>query len=524
MPTFSMPIAYTQGIQGRIGRLEVEITPRESVFTVTNLPDTATEQLRVTVSEALRSAGYALPPGAIVITTDSLSRNPNHCPHVAIAVALLVASGQLTQETLHDLYLGHLNCAGEIRHVPGVFPMFQAAAQAGIRRAYVPEGDTGEAALTADLKTYPVRSLRQLVEQLSGAAPLVPTPRQEAMFTEDEVPGTYLEMNWQGTGPRARRILEIAAAGRHHIALVGPTASGKTALARTLAWLMPPLNPEELQENLAIRSVADQLPAEPPYTTGRPFRAPHHTISLQGITGSRRLHKPGEVTLSHNGVLFLDEVNRLPHDYLGVIAETMANRSASLSWLDRQVNYPADFTLALSVSACPCGYKGVEGCGCICRQEAIQRHRRAVPTDLIERIHLSLFTPDYDSARIARPVSEAKDRVSAAWRRREEHEAKGHSLDLDQDAAALLDDWLGIEAESQHWRNPVIAVAATIADLLGLSSISRPCAAEALFYCRPIWPQTQAEPGKQEAPHRTFAYAPPAYTQHVPAQQLGMSI
>jgi magnesium chelatase family protein len=497
------------GLEGVIIEVEVDTGQGLPSMVIVGLPDIAVQESRERVQSAIKNAGLFYPRKRVTVNLAPASvRKEGPSYDLPIALGVLIAGEQLHPDSLEgSLVIGELSLDGAVRHVRGVLPMAAMAREQGFRRVFVPQADAAEGALIPGLEVIPVSSLAALVAHLTGGAPISPHPPMTVEEAEITVLTDFREIKGQ---EHVKRALEVAAAGGHNVMMIGPPGAGKTLLARALPAILPHMTIDEALDVTRIYSVADQLPSDIPLIRSRPFRSPHHTISHAGLVGGGSLPHPGEISLAHRGVLFLDELPEFGPRVLEVMRQPIEDKVVTISRATGSLSFPASFMLVAAMNPCPCGYYGDSVKPCTCSSAMVTKYQKRISGPLLDRIDIHIEVPrvayeKLSDGRLGEPSASIRQRVETARQQQRARFSKmegttpsgfaGLTCNADMRPAEVrqfcqLDETgrnlmktamsqLQLSARAYH---RVLKLARTIADLAGSERIGPSHLAEALQY------------------------------------------
>jgi len=492
------------GIEARYVEIQTDVTGGLPAFQVVGLPEKEVSESRERVRSAIKNSGFSFPAKRITANLAPADlRKEGVGFDLPIALAILLASEQIASTGQEYIIVGELSLNGEVRHVPGVLPIAMLAALGDYAGLIVPEQNATEAALVDGVRVYPVSTLAQAAAFIAGLVPIEPFTVDRQALLEDAYVPPDVDMSDVKGQEMAKRALEIAAAGGHNLMMSGPPGAGKSMLAHCLPGILPPLSFEESLEVTRVYSIAGLLEAETPLITLPPFRAPHQTISYAGMVGGGHgLPGPGEITLAHHGVLFLDETPEFDRHVLETLRQPLEDRSILLSRAGVSVRYPASFTLIGAMNPCPCGHLGDHTHPCTCTLSEIKRYRKRLSGPFLDRIDLFVEVPRLTTDELlARPQGErssaVRERVKRARRiQLERFQGTASRFTNAQMSTKEIETYCVVDKEGRELMELAIArlglsargytrtlkVARTIADLEDSVSITSAHLAEAIQY------------------------------------------
>ena len=485
------------GIRGSGVVAECYISNGLPAFDIVGLPDAAVKEARERVRAAAKNSGLSFPSSRITVNLApaNLKKAGTHYD-LPILLSILAASGSVRRPRMTSAFLGEVALGGQLRPVCGVLPMALAAKREGIQALFVPAENAAEATLARGPAVYPIHNIRELAEGLNGERVLQEEPPwipERNTLSQPDFKDVLGQEN-------VKRALEVAAAGSHNVLLIGPPGSGKSMLSKRLPSILPDMSWEESLEVSQVYSVMGMLDAKTPLVTQRPFRSPHHTISNAGLAGGGTNPRPGEISLSHKGVLFLDELPEFKKDTLDLMRQPLEDGQVTISRISGAVTYPAEFMLVCAMNPCKCGWYGDPSGRCTCTEQSVTNYRSRISGPLLDRIDIVVEVPavhfeDLRRRAEAEPSAAIKTRVDAARKIQQRRFSSGSMCNarmgpeemrrhcaLDEECAELMKQAFEVMGLTARSYDRILKVARTIADLDDSDRIETQHIAEAIQY------------------------------------------
>ncbi len=484
-------------------RVEIEIDVGHGMggMIMVGLPDAAVQESKERVRSALKNSGASFPARTTVINlapADIRKEGPAY--DLPIAIGLLKSSGQINNDLQDSLFVGELALDGALRHTNGILPIVIFARDKGFKRVYLPKINSFEANLVEGVEIIPVDNLKRLIHHLKGVEEIKPVdPRDFNELSKKE--DFDVDMAYVKGQEHVKRALEIAASGGHNVLMSGPPGTGKTLLARTIPTILPPMSKEEALEVTKIYSIAGILPSDKPFISARPFRSPHHSASAVSLVGGGKFPRPGEISLAHRGVLFLDELPEFPRTTLENLRQPLEDGVVTISRAQGTLTFPSKFSLVASMNPCPCGYLTDSEKECVCAPTQVIKYQKKISGPLLDRIDLHIEVPrikfeKLSNEKLAEPSENIRKRVEKAneiqIRRFKKEKISSNSemssrqvreyCRVDDQTLGLLKNAISQFQLSARAYYRILKLARTIADLNNNDKIEIAHVAEALQY------------------------------------------
>lgn len=479
--------------------VEIETSKGTPAFDIVGLPDTVVKESRERIRSALRENGIAFPLAKVIVNLAPADTKKSGSVHdLAIFVALLCVTGNITEDISKSAFIGEVSLNGDVRPVNGVLPMVLLAERAGFENVFVPAENAHEASVVSGITVYGVESAGQLIRHFCRDEVILPQKPYEAKAEEYFDAVDFADVKGQYA---AKKALEYAAAGGHNVLMIGSPGSGKSMLAKRLTTILPAMTFEESIETTNVHSVSGLVSKDSPLVTRRPFRSPHHTISAAGLAGGGTVPRPGEISLAHNGLLFLDELAEFDRRTLEILRQPMEDKQVTISRAAGTVTYPCSFMLVAAMNPCPCGYYGHPAKQCICGKKQVAQYLSKISGPLLDRFDIHIEVPPVEFERIS---SRAKEESSAEMRERvqaarelQNRRFRGTGIscnakitpellpqvcemtDAARDTLKGVFERMGLSARAY---DRILKVARTIADMNGADIIDKPHIAQAVQF------------------------------------------